>query len=275
MDYNECVKEAQAFKRNSKKKCITNIYGMMNTGYVVEDMLINDDAIVFWVNERFRKRLFFVANDLFGLKQLIKSVPQETICEYLYKEKESESVLDFMFQSAGLKPYKVFTRTTEIYGEISPYTVPELGRRKILEDLYDSSFGEYPTLKDAEELYNLNKESFDSHCDDVFTLEEWKTIIKDKRVLIYRENGKIVCYFVWRMDGKKHYSNASLNLGPANYMYNLERRVFEMYWDQGIRTFYWWIARDNKMQKRRGNKNPDRDKTVLTRTYLYNGIYIV
>ena len=107
--------------------------------------------------------------------------------------------------------------------------------------MYDSACGEYPTEEDAEEIYEIHMRNFDAVSDDIFTIDEWKEKIRKKEVLVYREEGKIIAYYNWKLEGNTFYSNVSVDEGPANIMYNLERRVFEKYWEQGIRIFYFWV----------------------------------
>ncbi len=61
--------------------------------------------------------------------------------------------------------------------------------------MYEPTFGEYAEKKDAVELYNLTKKTFDVLCDDVFTLEQWDKIIERKECLLHRENGNIVTFY--------------------------------------------------------------------------------
>ena len=95
----------------------------------------------------------------------------------------------------------------------NPYDIPETGRRKLLVELYDSVCKEYPQLSDVQELYELTLSTFDPLTDDIPTVEQWKNIIENKECVIHREEGKIISYYVYRLEGKKLYSNITLNRG--------------------------------------------------------------
>ena len=65
-------------------------------------------------------------------------------------------------------------------------------------------------------------------------------MVKKKEILVYREAGEIIAAYIFHYQGKKLYSNTSMNLGGANILYNMERRIFEEAWNKGIRIFYGW-----------------------------------
>ena len=109
-------------------------------------------------------------------------------------------------------------------------------------------------------------------CDDVFTLEQWDKIIERKECLLHRENGNIVTFYVWRLEGRKLYSNMVVNEGPANFSYNLERRIFEEMWSKGIRIFYAWYNIKNKKALKRGNEKTE--ELIKSKEIIYNDIYI-
>ena len=82
----------------------------------------------------------------------------------------------------------------------------------------------------------------------------------------------IVTYYVFKKEGKKLYSNISLNLGPANFLYNIERRIFDECWEEGMRTNYWWVSMNNEPAMTRMNK--DHMKSVQHASFLYNDIFV-
>lgn len=63
---------------------------------------------------------------------------------------------------------------------------------------------EFANIDDIDELYNITYETFDSVCDDVFTKEQWKEVIERQNCMLYKENGEIVAYYVWREEGKRY-----------------------------------------------------------------------
>ena len=178
--------------------------------------------------------------------------------------------MEHVILEAGFSNYKTYVRTTVCYKK-NGYEVPEKGRRKLLQELYDPTCGEYPTIDDVEELIEISKANFDELTDDVFTKEEWKHVIEKKSCLVYKEAGKIVAYYVWRLDGKQLYSNMTLNMGAANYLYNMERRIYDEMWEKGIRVYYAWV--DMKNVKARVRFNEESKNVISSVSHMYNSIY--
>lgn len=250
-------------------KIETNFYfGILNDGQEAE-VFENEKALVFIVQEPNRIRAFFAFAEKNSLRELLLKIPSGTVMEYIHKEQENP--LEHIFIAGGMEQYAVFLRRTFCYSE-NPYTIPETGRRKLLAEMYDPSCGEYATDRDVRELYELDRENFDVLCDGVFDLEQWKQVVSNQECLLCRENGKIIAFYVFRLQGKKLYGNRAMNLGPANYLYNLERRVFEDMWNKGIQVFYSWYNVKNTKALNRFNKEADR--VIKFRSIIYNTIYI-
>ena len=231
------------------------------------------------------KNYFAFVNDAEGINEfceLMKDVPEGSTVDWLQKgaiddgycvepeEYDSCNIKDF-FTRCGLELYKKYIRITTTYTS-NPKLLPEVGRRTILYEMYEPG-GEWASIKDAEELCRINSDTFDPLTDDVFSLEEWKRIISNKECLVHRDDGEITAYYVWKLEGKKLYSNIAFNCGPANHLYNIERRVFEYYWDMGIRTFYAWFDIKNKDALKRHNTNCEEKEIIRNRSVLYNYVY--
>lgn len=263
----EVRKRIMELKKHGKP--ITNFYPGILSDEQEVFMLEVEGAIVFVVQEENRKRAFFVSTDDVSLQEALRELPSGVILENVYRE--DEDPLKNLLESADFKEYATYMRETICYHS-NPYLIPETGRRAMLQDMYDTTYCEYGEETDAEELCQITKDTFDPLCDDVFTLEKWKEVLRNRECMVYRENGKIVSYYVWRLEGRKLYGNISVNKGPANYLYNLERFVFEQMWEKGIRVFYAWYNEENIKALRRSNKRVG--EAIKTKNTIYNGIYI-
>lgn len=219
-------------------------------------------GIVFLVPETNKTKVYYAATDVDEISGLLSQVPNGAVLEYLYK---NENDMNALFEGAGFLHYANYFRVTTTY-EVNPFG-NEKGKRKLLNELYDPECGEYPSLEDAEELEQLTRRKFDPLTDDVFSIDEWRDIIRKKECLVIKENGKIVTYYVWRLAGRKLYSNISLNLGPANYMYNLERRIFDHMWENGVRVSYAWFNEGNSRVLTKSNLTKNSGD-------LYDAIYV-
>lgn len=222
----------------------------------------SNKGIVFIVPETNKDKVYYAISDREELIPLLQNVPAGAVLEYQYRKQND---MDAILQCAGLNHYANYFRVTTIYQE-NPYG-KETGKRKLLNDMYDPDCAEYPEPEDAKELEELTRRVFDPLTDDVYSVDEWREIIKRKECVVIREEEKIVTYFVWRLEGKKLYCNISLNLGPANYMYNLERKVFDRMWDAGVRVSYAWFNEENVRVLSKSSLSPSEGD-------LYNAIYI-
>lgn len=263
------IKEKIATLKRTYKKVTTNFYSQIIDDMQEVDYMENDKALVFVVQESYRKRVYFAAADNAALCPLLQKLPKDAILEYIHQE--SVNPLEDIFINGDMERYKMYIRTTTCYSD-NPYKIPEEGRRKLLEEMYVPNFGEYAKEEHAVQLQKITKETFDVFTDDIFTLEEWKKIIANKECIVYCEEGEIIAYYVYRLEGKKLYSNISVNKGPANYLYNIERRVFEEMWKKGIRIFYAWVDVKNAKQLKRRNKKAN--ACIKSNKKIYNFIYI-
>ena len=197
-------------------------------------------AVLYWSMDKYV--LEFVAAAPDDLKTILKLIPGNTIIRVVYKK---ECDLDALFTSQGIRLYASYQRNVTRY-KSNPYLLPETSkRRQLLPKMYDPECGEYPVREDAEELDRLHRQVFDPLCDDMFTREEWIEKIDNREILVYRKGGEITAYYCFRLEGKKLYSNMSVNTGAANTLYNMERRIFEEMWNKGIRIFYGWYNLKN------------------------------
>lgn len=255
--------------KKAYKKIVTNFYPGVLHDEQEADLFDDELAIVFVVQESNRKRAFFAFADQASLIGLLLKIPTGTMMEYIYSERENP--LETMFLDGEMVRYSSYIRITTCYSD-NPYLFPETRQQKLLAHMYDPNCGEYAQEADADQLYRMTKETFDPLCDDVFSREDWQRIIRNKECILYREEGEIIAYYVYRVEGNKVYSNMSVNRGAANYLYNIERRIFEKMWDAGIRTFYCWINQKNsKSLKHMRNNN----KTYIkSRQKIFNYIYI-
>ena len=204
-------------------------------------------------------------------KQEVEFMENEQAIVFIIQSREPTNPLEEVFDRGNMNAYATYIRKTECYVD-NPYQIPGTGRRALLSEMYDPNCGEYPTMEAAEELDALHRQVFDPLCDDMYTIDEWKEKIDKKEILVYRENGKIMAYYCFCLEGRKLYSNISVNTGNANILYNMERRIFEEMWDRGIRVYYAWFNEKNDKALRRENKNAI--TCIKSRELLYNFIYI-
>lgn len=250
--------------KKTRKKIYTNIIWSEIEKYQIEEVYENEKAIVFILTRREKKNIYFAATDIEGLKQLMVNVPKGGVLEYQCRKYND---MQDVFLDMGFEHYTNYIRVNYLYKE-NPYG-KETGKRKLLAELYDPDCCEYAEERDIDELDQITRNSFNPIGDDIFTYEEWKEVIARKECLVIREDENIVAYYVWRLEGKKYYSNIIVNMGPANLSYTLERKVFDEMWKNGIHMIYAWFDEKNYKALKRNNITVQKLSGVI-----YNSIYV-
>lgn len=226
--------------RRNHEKIWTN-YLSYHPSDFTEITIQNSDGHATIVKETEKNKMYFCTASQDSFVNLIKQAPNNTVFNYAYRK---ENDLLPLTEAAGLKKYATYSRSTICYHS-NPYLEKEIPRRQILQKMYDPECGEFPTEENIPELDELCHQVFDPLCDDVFSYAEWKNVIANKEILVYKEAGEIIAFYVFRYEGKKLYSNLSVNIGGANTLYSMERRIFEEAWEKGIRVYYGWGNLDN------------------------------
>ena len=246
----------------------TNIVAARLNGESETVVFKYNDAIAFIIQEKNRDNLYFASANDDDLTSLLKNYPHSAFCDIFYRTEEP--IWEIIMSSAGWKRYARYYRTTVVYGE-NPNSFPIQGRRAILQQLYDPTFGEVAKTEDIPVLMGLFDKHFDARLDDYYDEEQWKEIIARRECLVHKEEGEIVTVFVYRIEKNKLYNSMILNLGPANWSYNLERRVLDEAWERGIRTQYWSTREENtKAVVRQGTID---GPAIKSKSLLYNDIY--
>ena len=263
-EINEKIKE---IKTKNRSYLSNIIYSKLNNeeDYAVVCL---KNAIAILVKDRNRTSAFFVASDEENLKKLLLELPKETYIEHFHEDIEDS--LRGVFEAGQYKYYAEYVRETTTYLK-NPYEIVEKGRRAILQEMYNPLQGEVPQEQDAESIYRLCLDVFDPVIDDVFSVEEWRKAIVDKECLVVKKGGEVIALYKWCIEGNKLYSNLAVNLGSADLLYNMERRIFEKYWEEGIHTAYGWINILNAKALRR--KPPCPTNIVKSKNVLYDTIY--
>lgn len=267
MRHNEILKRRDEIAKSGKDIWTNFVFGLRFDENVI-DIVDLEKSLMVIVKTPYQKLGYFVAAGSEELRRLLKRTPMDIFVKWTYKPTRDD--LSEIMCQAGFYLYARYIRNTTVY-KSNPYEYPARGTKALLQEMYDSSCGEFPAVEDAEELFRLAKKVFDTNSDDVFTVQEWRERIQKKEVLIYRESGKIIACYVWRLQGKVLYSNISINLGLANILYNLERQVFERYWNEGIRAHYSWKNCENKKALKRGLENCE--ECIANKSILYHSIY--
>lgn len=242
--------------RRSKKKVITNYYLTLQKSEEDFECWTAENSIVFCVQENKVYRCFFATTNADELITLLEKVPAGTVIDVISKEKP-ESFLEetFLGKAIGFEHYRTLAR------HVNPdlFAVGEKSKRdKFLEQFYQEDFGEFSTSDDADELYDLLYEIFDYRVSRLPSKEELLEQINKNWVLHYREDGEIIAFLMYQIEGKKYYGYQIYNKGTADITYNLESRAIRYAIEHyGVKSSYAWVEVDNFAANRRADSRLD------------------
>lgn len=245
--------------RKTKKKVITNYYLSLQKSK--EDFVTwkSESSIVFCAQENKVLRCYFASTDVEELNTLLEKVPEGAVLDYVVKGKME----NFSWEKSGFEHYKTQIRHTTP-DLLAPH--PKTEREQFLEQLYQEDFGEFATAEDADELYDLLYQIFDYRVSRLPSKEELLEQIGKNWVLLYRENGEIVSFLMYQMEGKKYYGYQIYNAGTADISYNLNKRALSYAIEHyGAKSSYSWTNIDN----RAANRIVDENSTDGTYNYIF------
>lgn len=242
--------------RGSKKKVITNYYLTLQKSEEDFECWTAENSIVFCAQENKVYRCFFATTDTDELNILLEKVPAGTVMDIISKEKPESFLQENPWWTAsGFEHYSTLVR------HINPdlFAVGEKSKRdKFLEQFYQEDFGEFSTPDDADELYDLLYEIFDYRVSRLPSMEELLEQISKNWVLHYREDGKIIAFLMYQIEGKKYYGYQIYNKGTADITYNLECRAIRYAIEHyGVKSSYAWIEINNSAANRRADSRID------------------
>lgn len=245
------IMEFITYLRKSKKKVVTNYYLTLQKSQ--EDFMTwkADNSIVFCAQENKVLRCYFASTDWEELNALLADVPEGAVMDYVVKGEMD----DFPWEKVGFEHYKTLVRhTTPDLLAVRPKTK----REKFLEQFYQEDFGEFATAEDADELYDLLYEIFDYRVSRLPSKEELLEYIGKNWVLLYRENGEIISFIMYQMEGKKYYGYQIYNAGTADISYNLDCRAVQYAIKHyGAKSSYSWTEVDNPAANKIAGDNMD------------------
>lgn len=206
-----------------RKKIIQNYYMNYNNTDMEFDVYQGEGTVVFCcMDGNGVYRCFFYSNAPKVLSSILSSLQKDTIVDYLSRVKEEDHS---WLTEAGFLPYALYIRVGKKIEDPGIEKTREL--MEFFSGMYDSQCGQYATLEDLESLHHLILQVFDCKKEHCPTKEDLVEYIKNKWVLIYKEDNEILTYFVYQIIGKRYYSNLSYNAITADILYNLERRARE------------------------------------------------
>ena len=248
LTYRKIYDIIKSIKQNAIEKhtkVFTNIYTLYNEIEQSEYAFCVQGAngIVFWKKDNWDVcRVFFVASDLLELSVLLSEVPSDVVMDY--NTHKNNNMLNQFFIKAGFQLKASYVRKGMGiqgigYEDVSAHS-------DILDDYYDESIVEYALYSDIDEIMQIIEDTFDKETDHLPARENLIEWIKNKWVLIYREEGKIYTIYIYEIFGKKMYSALSYNSVTADKMYTLEKKGYlDAVQKYDVQYIYAWFNREN------------------------------
>lgn len=236
--------------RKTKKKIISNYYLSLQQKSEKDFATWKlENSIVFCAQENMVLRCYFASVDLEELNTLLEKVPNGAVLDYVVKGEMDY----FPWEKSGFKHYQTQVRHT-LADLFAPHIKTE--RERFLEQFYQEDFGEFATKDDAGELYDLLYKIFDYRVSRLPSKEELLEQIEKNWVLLYREDGKIVSFLMYQMEGKKYYGYQIYNEGTADITYNLSKRALSYAIEHyGAKSMYSWTNKDNRAANKLAGDN--------------------
>lgn len=236
------------------KRVKTNFYGQMELRNQEFQTVQTDQTIVFWYHDSNICRVFFYSVQESEIKDLLKKVPQGAVMDIISKHKDEEEQWKALTGFSVLSVYGRFGRNIE-----SAEQEQERFKKNPLDRFYREEYGCLAKKEQLYEIQHILRTHFDDAGDHLYSDEQMTELINNKRVWIQCEEDKITTIFVYKIEGKKFYSNTSFNDSTADVLYSIQKKVLlQAIEEYGIIYFYGWI-RINNRQSLRKNHYPEFD----------------
>lgn len=237
MKIQEIIKEISSL-RKTKKKLFSNYYMNYQGSDMEFDVWQGLETVVFCVQEERVYRCFFATTDLKELNELLSELPLQTVIDYVTREKSDV----FPWEKSGFEHFTTLARFTN--ANLNQER-PKTKRERFLEQFHDENCGEFATIEDLDDIYELLYKVFDYRVSRLPSKNELAEMIEKKWVLLYREE-KIVAFLIYQIEGKKYYGYQIYNEGTADITYNLECKAMKYAQRQyDIKSSYAWVEVDN------------------------------
>lgn len=236
VDRKDVLAKVSSIKRGKNNYYDSNIFLVPNN---ISFSLSNDDALVYVWDDKGVQRVYFAASDPNALKSLLETLPPGTGIEMIGSEVNAET--ENAITSAGFSLF-------ETYARASIYNLKEDVYKNIPDKYQDVKCWDviqYAEKDHAEDIYNLLYNTFDPFTSHLPTFEEIRADIEKKNIVDVTEDGHVVAFIMFKIQGKKIYIEQIINQGKSLYMHALYMGILEKAMDDGINMAYTWVREGN------------------------------
>lgn len=250
MEIEEILQFANEIKRRGGK-LVTNYYNNFKPGDSTMFQTYQADNTIVFVYEdlieatgQVIKRGYFFSNDMKELSQLLKTIPDHIVIDYITRD---EKELSGIMQEAGFEEYATFVRISKNYKLADKEK--DKKRRESMDSIYNEKYGYWAGKEDIDDILEKMQAVFDPYTYHLCTREQLEDFVKKKWCLIHREQGKIVSIVMFKLEGVKRYGYYMYNDASIDVLYSLQKKVSMLDKENGITYFYGWMDKTNKKAK--------------------------
>lgn len=243
------TQEIQVHIATIKKNCghrqsYTNFFAQAEGDYSV---LESRDSLVFWqTGEDDVRRIYFFCFDLDELSRQLSQMEAGSILDYIG---ECNASLSHAFQAGGFRQYACFLRLSNknlahvFDTDYNPYAD------------YLERFGEETRITSAsvEELDTLQRklyDVFDKRVSHFFSRDRLKELITDNKVLVYKEDGRLLSFLIYTIEGKRFYVAYVYNSAENHIALSMYVKAAKAAIQAGCTYGYSWVDETNETSLR-------------------------
>lgn len=236
------------------KKVVTNFCRQKELRTQIFEVIYTDSSLVFWYWDNHVCRVFFYSIKGAEVRKLLQMTPENAVMDIISPQKEEQKRWEKL---TGFSSYAVYGRFGRKIAGIEEEK--KRFKREPLDRFYKEEYGIPAVREQLEEIQQVLEDHFDAGADHLYSKQEMAELIDKKRVWIHSEEGRITTIFVYRIEGKKFYSNISLNDSTADVLYSIQKKVLLNAIEEFKVLYYYGWIRINNRQALRKNHYPEFD----------------
>lgn len=239
------IQEIFAHITTMKKNCIrrqsyTNFFGRDEGEYSV---LKSQESIVFWnTGEDDVCRIYFFCFNLDELSRQLLKIESGGILDYIG---ECGDALINALHAGGFRQYACFLRLSNknlayvFDANVNPYG-------DYLERFTEETRITYASIKELEVLHRKLRDVFDKRTSHFWGRDKLRELILDNKVLVYKEQGRLLSFLIFTIVGKKFYVAHVYNSSEKHIALSMYVKAAKTAIQEGCTYGYSWVDETNE-----------------------------
>lgn len=238
MKKQEIQEYIMSIRKKNKIRPVTNSYFIDETKEY--ECICKENTILYSHIDGSLKRVFFVSCKEEELVEALASLSGNIVLDYVAKQDDLEQIM----QRAEFRKKSCFLRLSQ--PDLSKSFEPEENPyANHLKRFFSDSRVSFLGIQYAEQLNDMIHTVFDETDGHFFDFEELKWRMKNKKVVGYVEDGRIISFFIYSYEGKKFYGNFAYNGGDPSLAVSMFVKGAQTALKDGCTYGYSWIDETN------------------------------